>query len=370
MAWRNTLITRFGAGLLCGITFRDWAKLFRDNFTTFDPRCLPRAMAITFQSVQNSAFHRYENWRFARKLDDVIVEPPIFVLGHWRNGTTHLHNLLTVDERFAFPNLYQSFFPHSFLSTEATSSPVIGLFLPKQRPMDNVALNMQTPQEDEFALCISSLKSPLMGWAFPQKRAHYDKYLTFRDVSDAEITEWENAFVLFLKKLTWKCGRPLILKSPPHTARIKLLLKMFPQAKFIHIHRNPYVVFQSTKKMLKVNFEMQRLQRVRSDDLDEWILQQYRQMYDAFFQERSLIPAGQFHEIGYEELEPDPMGQIKRLYEALNLPDFGQTREALQSYVCSIANYKKNEFADLPADLRNRILVKWAKCFDEWDYPV
>jgi len=370
MAWRNTFLIRFGTGLLGGITFGDWVKLVRDNAASFDPYCIPRAMAITFQSGQNSAFHLYENWRFAGKLDDVTVEPPIFVLGHWRSGTTHLHNLLTVDERFAFPNTYQTFFPHHFMSTEAASSRIIGFFLPRQRPMDNVELNMHTPQEDEFALCISSLKSPCMSWVFPEQSDHYDRYLTFRDVAENEITQWQDALMRFLKKLTWKYDRPLVLKSPPHTGRIRLLLKMFPQAKFIHIHRDPYTVFQSSRKMFKVNFEMQRLQRIRPDDFDDWILRQYRQMYDAFFQERSLIPSGQFHEIGYEELERDPMGQIRQVYDALNLPNFAQTEAALQRYVSSIANYKKNEFADLPADLRNRISAKWARCFDEWDYPV
>ena len=45
--------------------------------------------------------------------------------------------------------------------------------------------------------------------------------------------------------------------------------KMFPQAKFIHIHRNPYAVFQSSKKMFKVNFEMNRMQRVREWPADD-----------------------------------------------------------------------------------------------------
>jgi hypothetical protein len=370
MAWRDSLIKHFGPGLLGGITLGDWVKALRDNHFAVAPACLPRVLAITGHASQNSLFHWCENWRYGSSLKDVAVSPPVFLLGHWRNGTTHLHNLITVDQRFAFPNTYQSLFPNAFLTTEAVNSRVIDFFMPKRRPMDNVEWSMRSPQEDEFALCISSLKSPCMSWVFPQRREQYDKYLTFRDVSDTEIAQWQAAFVLFLKKLTWKYRRPLVLKSPPHTCRIRLLLQMFPEAKFVHIHRDPFAVFQSTRKMLQVNLEMHRIQKSRLADLDERILQQYRTMYDAFFDERSLIPEGRFHEIGFETLEQDPVGQVRRIYEALNLPDFEPAEPALRRYVDSIAGYQKNEFPTLPPDLRTRIAKAWRPCFDEWSYPV
>jgi len=370
MAWRDTFLLHFGPGLLGGITLGDWVHLLRDNRFAVAPSCFLRALAISLQSSQNSIFRRYENWRYGAKLKDVAVQPPLFLLGHWRSGTTHLHNLVTVDDRFAFPNNYQAFFPHSFLSTEARNSRAIAFFLPKRRPMDNIEWTIQSPQEDEFALCVTALASPCMGWAFPRRRDHYDRHLTFRNVSEREISRWQEAFVLFLKKLTWKYGRPLVLKSPPHTCRIRLLLQMFPEAKFVHIHRDPYTVFQSSKKTFLVNFELHRLQRARLDDVDDWILRQYREMYRVFFEERSLIPKGHFHEVCFEELEADPVGQLRRMYEALDLADFGPAEPALQRYVDSIAGYKKNEFPELPSELRKRIATDWRACFDEWGYPA
>ena len=370
MAWRDTFLRYFGPGLLGGITAGDWVKLLRDNHFNIALSCLPRAIAISSQSLQNSVFRGYEQWRYDPKLKDVAVQPPLFLLGHWRNGTTHLHNLLTVDERFAFANNYQAFFPHSFLSTEAFASRLLAFFLPKRRPMDNIEWDMRSPQEDEFALCVASGESPCMGWAFPQRQEHYNRYLTFRDVSAGELARWQEAFVLFLKKLTWKYGRPLVLKSPPHTCRIRLLLELFPRAKFVHIHRNPYAVFPSGKRTFQVNFELHRLQRPRPDRLNEWVLRQYRKMYEVFFEERRLIPEGNFVEVRFEHLEEDPLGQLRRVYEVLGLPDFGLIEPALRRYVDSIAGYTKNKFPDLPTALRNRIAEEWRPCFQEWGYPV
>lgn len=167
----------------------------------------------------------------------------------------------------------------------------------------------------------------------------------------------------FLKKLTWKYRRPLVLKSPPHTCRIRLLLQLFPRARFVHIHRDPYDVFRSSRLMFRVVFEMHRVQRSRADDLDDWILRQYREMYDAFFEERGLIPEGQFHEVGYEELEKDPVGQVRRIYEALNLPEFGPAEPGLRRYVGSIAGYKKQLRSGSAAGVRARARVCWRWVF-------
>jgi hypothetical protein len=368
MTWREAYLRAFGPGILGGITFRKWWSLLCENDFEVTASCLPRAVAITMQSLQNSFFSRFDERQFDGSLDQVTVPTPLFVLGHWRSGTTHLHNLLSVDERFAFPNNYQALFPSSFLAAEASHSKAVEFFLPPKRPMDNVQWTMKSPQEDEFALCILCAKSPCMGWIFPKQRDHYDRYLTFRGVPEAEIQEWQATLVRYLKKLMWKLKRPLILKSPPHTCRIKLLLQIFPDAKFVHIHRDPYTVFSSSKKTFQVSYELHRLQRPRLDDLDEWILGQYRRMYDVYFEERDLIPAGRFHEIGFEDLERDTIGEMSRLYRALELPDFEGVKEPLEKYVASIAGYQKNEFATIADGLRQEIAQQWKPSFDQWGY--
>ncbi len=370
MAWRETLLQSFGPGLLGGITIGKWVQLLIENRFSVSPSCWPRALTISLMSVPTSLLHWADEIRFGRQLSEVTVPPPVFVLGHWRHGTTHLHNLLTIDQRFSFPNNYQCLFPNSFLTAEKLHSKAIDFFLPRQRPMDNVEWRMASPQEDEFAMCVTTFKSPCMGWVFPRQRDHYDKYLTMRDFSAGEVAEWKEAFLLFLKKLALLSRRPLILKSPPHTARIRLLLEMFPDARFVHIHRNPYDVFHSTRKTLKAVAEFHRLQRApAAADVDDRILRTYRTMYDVYFEERGAIPEGQFCEVGFEQLEQDPIGQIRGIYKALQLPDFSEVHSEVQSYVSSIADYRKNSFPDLPEALRQRIAEDWQRSFQEWGYP-
>jgi hypothetical protein len=363
------LLKSFGPGLVGGITFGRWWQLLRDNRFGIAARGFPRALSITCHSMLNTCFAWYENLRYGAEVADVTVLPPLFVLGHWRNGTTHLHNLFCIDDRFAFPNNYQVLCPSIFLSTEALGSRLMAWMLSRRRPMDNIEWTPRSPQEDEFAMCVCVLKSPYLGWVFTRRRHIYDRYLTFQDVPDQEIADWQRAFVFFLKKLTWRYRRPLVLKSPPHTARIKLLLDLFPQAKFVHIHRNPYAVFTSFRWTMQVNLKFHCLQ-CEPADLDGWIIRQYERMYESFFAERQLIPSGNFHEIGFESLEKDPNGELRRAYEALALPKFCNVEPELDRYLASIAGYRKNRFAELPEDARRRIATSWRRCFDEWGYPV
>jgi hypothetical protein len=369
MGWRETFLKHFGPGLLGGVTFGDWLNLLRENRFRIAPSCWPRAMGITTQSLANSFWRWRENRRFGRDIESMEIQPPLFLLGHYRNGTTHLHNLFTIDERFAYPNNYQVFYPHTFLSTESFQSRFLQFFMPRRRPMDNIEWTLRSPQEDEFALLVLSGMSPCMSWVFPSRREHYERYLTFHGAAAEEILVWKRALAEFVRKLTWKYGRPVVLKSPPHTARIRLLLELFPQAKFVHIHRNPYAVFPSTRHTFLVNMNLQRLQKPRLDDLDDHILTRYREMYDAFFDQRERIPAGQYCEVGYEELERDPIGVMQSIYTTLDLADFEAVAPTLRTYVDSIAGYKKNEFKPLDPVLRGRIAGEWGRCFDEWGYP-
>lgn len=355
---------------LCGITFGDWCRVLRDNRFAVDLPWWPRAAVLTAGSVLNSYYRRLEDREFAPWLEDVAIKPPLFILGHWRSGTTLLHTLLALDDRFAYPNLYQVFFPHTFLGTEEARTNLVRPLIPQTRVFDNVAQGLRMPNEDEFATCSASLCSPYMGWAFPRRHEHYERYLTFRGVPEEEVERWKRSLVGFLKKLTWKYDRPILLKSPPHTCRIRRLLELFPDARFVHIRRDPYAVFQSTRHLTEVLTRSLQFQHPRPGDLDAAVLRSYRAMHDAFFEERPLIPEGHYHEIAFEDLEADPVGEIRATYEALGLSDFDSVLPHLEDYVGTLSRYRKNEYPALPESSRRQVARAWGRCFEEWGYPT
>lgn len=368
--WRVALLRFCGPGVLAGITLDIWLKLLRSQPGSIDFSRTPRALTLSLQSLKNSAWAAIESRRFHDRIQSVSILPPIFILGHWRSGTTFLHEILARDHRFGFPNSYQVSFPHTFLLTERLDAPLMKPFLPRHRPMDGMQMDFSSPQEDEFAICAATLQSPCLAWVFPRQKEAFARYLTLDPLTPGELSQWRDAFVWFLKKVQFRCDRPLVLKSPPHTARIRHLLAWFPNAKFIHIRREPYRVIQSSLHTFKILHGWHALQRAPLDDLESWTVRQYARMHRAFFDQQPLIPAGRFHEIAFEALEQDPLAEIRRLYQKLNLPDFSPFEPSLRRYLDSVAAYRKNSFPEIPRDLRLRVARECRECFDRWGYPI
>jgi hypothetical protein len=352
---------------LYGLTFGEYVRLLRKHRFAVAPRYVPRAAFMAGAGVLNSVVGGYEARKHGPGIARAQVMPPLFILGHWRSGTTHLHNLLALDAQFAYPNVYQVLNPHTFLTTERFAR---ALFVsPSTRMMDNVTFNAAVPFEDEFATC-GTLRSPFLTWVFPRDRDEYQKYLTFRGVPEREVAEWTAALTCFYRKLTLKYERPLVLKSPPHTGRIKLLLDTFPDARFVHIHRNPYAVFQSTQRQTRVSVRTMGLQPIDDRHVTDLVIKRFTNMYESFFEERSLIPDGRFHEVSFEDLEKDPVGQLRRLYDQLGLSGFDAVRPVLERYLDSQTHYRKNAYSDLPPSLRHEVGRAWRRNFEEWGYAI
>jgi hypothetical protein len=93
-------------------------------------------------------------------------------------------------------------------------------------------------------------------------------------------------------------------------------------------------------------------------------------MFEAFFEERSLIPENQFCEVSYAALDADPIGTARQVYDKLGLPEFSGVEGQMQAYVDSLAGYEKNQHAELPSDVRDELSRAWRRSFEEWGYPL
>jgi hypothetical protein len=361
-----------GHNYLAGITAGDWWRLLRENRFAVSPAYWHRAVFITLTSLVNSHYWRKERRQYEKSIDEVcITAPPLFILGHWRSGTTLLHYLFAQDKaQFHFANTYQVVNPRTFLTTEADMTRRFARLVPPTRPMDNMEMSFASPQEDEFAPLLLTFCSPYLGISFPRRTDHYSRYLTFREASDEEVERWKAAFVWFCKKLCLNKRTALLLKSPAHTARIRLLLEMFPDARFVHIHRDPYRVFQSQRHFFDTAIWYTYLQKPDTETIDDGILERYRMMYDSFFEDLRLIPRDRYHEVRFADLERDPIDVMRNIYEGLSLPGFDAVQPALESYVASLAGYRKNPFAVLDSASRKLVAARWKRNFDRWDYPI
>jgi omega-hydroxy-beta-dihydromenaquinone-9 sulfotransferase len=162
-------------------------------------------------------------------------------------------------------------------------------------------------------------------------------------------------------------GKRLVLKNPVNTGRVRLLLEMFPNAKFIHAYRCPYDVFASMLNLYLEMLVITSLQTIPMDNAADAILTVYEAMMQRFFLEQSLIPQGNLVEVRFEDLERDPLGELARIYETLDLSGYDMAEPAFRAYVDSLGTYRKNRLRLTPED-RARIEQRWAFAFDRLGY--
>jgi len=356
---------------LAGVTFGNWMQVLRQRGLRVPPRYWPRAAFTMGMSVLNSAVARRER-RYKSAVEDVEVEAPVFVIGHHRSGTTHLWKLLATDDRFSYPSLTETLFPHTFLTFEPIAQALAKKFSPQHRPQDDVQVAADSPLGEEWALCTSTFLSPHMARHFPQEREQFKKYLTMRNAPPAERTQWKRDFDRFARKLLARHGRrstPLF-KAPHHTARLPLLLDLYPDARFVHIYRNPLRVYKSTMRMEKEALPFCSYQSWDADDLEDFVLWRYRTLYDAFFEDVGRVPDEQLAEVRFEDLVDDRVGAVEHIYEELSLPGFEAIRPALERYVDSIDDYETNNYPSLSPEKRRRIAEAWRPSYRRWSYSV
>ena len=350
-----------------GCDFFAWLRLVVRNYFHFS-----LGHAYLFFTISTiTSFHTLLRWvqraRYGRRIDRTPVAAPLFVLGHWRTGTTFLHELLVLDPRHTYPTYYECMEPNHFLLTEGVVTRWFRFIMPSRRPMDNMAAGWDRPQEDEFALCMMGQPSPYLTIAFPNHPPQYPEYLDLEGVPPRRLASWKRTFLRFLRTLTFRKPGRLVLKSPPHTCRIKVLKEMFPDAHFVHIVRDPYVVFPSTVHLWKSLYLMHGLQRPTYAGLEEYVFTTFDRLYAKLEETRGLVEPGHFHELKYEDLVRDPVGEMRKLYERLGLGGFEEYRPRLEAYLATLKGYETNRY-EQSAEQRAEIGRRWGHAIRRYGY--
>ncbi len=348
---------------------RHWLRLARAG-GGIDPRYRWRAVQVTALSPLGAVLRAIERLAWDKRVRATgLPHPPVFILGHWRTGTTHLHNLMSSDPQFGFVSTFQALAPDSCLLPLNPLRPLIGLCAPTRRHMDSMPLGLDLPQEEEFALCNLCGHTFYVGWYFPRRMAElFRKYVLFDGISEHERTGWSETYMDVLKKATIRAnGRPLVLKNPVNTGRIPALLQLFPGAKFIHVYRDPYTVFKSTMTFHRATLDMIAFQQLQDTEIEENVLAFYRDMMSRYLRDRTLIPEGNLVEVRFEDLERSPLEQMASVYERLGLPQWEEARPHVERYLNAQIGYRKNHFRLSDSDIE-KVERHWGFALDAWGY--
>jgi hypothetical protein len=329
----------------------------------------PHLLIVSCITCLNSPFQWYEDWRLRRLLNKTRIHPaPVFIIGHWRSGTTFLHNLLSQDEQFGYVNTIQSVFPHSFM-TNPLYPFLTGKVMPPTRPMDDMRLHMRSPQEEEMAMVNYGPYSFYHVWHFPRRmRDIYIRTVKLKGIPEKEYQNWKRAYLSLLTKTTlYHHGKRLLLKSPANTARLRTLLDLFPAARFIFIFRDPLEVYPSTLKLYRNILPVFQLQDFDFAQVKKNIIWIYKDLMQTYLRERTLLPPGQLYELSYEDLINHPLEQLEDIYRQLELGPFEEVEERFEKYLRlkRIQSYQRSEY-DIPEEEIRELEREWEFALNQW----
>ncbi len=357
---------RFWHGMPLGV----WLDLIGEHGGRASPSRWGLVGTITAAAAFNSLAEPLTAARFRRQLaNPPATDPPLFIIGHWRSGTTMLHELLMLDDRFCCPTTYQCFAPGHFLLTEQLVTSALAWIMPSKRPMDDVSAGWHRPQEDEFALANMGSPSPYRRMAFPMTSPDRPQALDLATLSPAELDRWKRNLRRFLATLAVRDPRRPVLKSPPHTARVGVLAEMFPEARFLHVVRDPFVVFPSTMRLWRSLHHSQALQVDTGEALERYVFAAFDEMYAAFERDRATLAPGRLQEIRYEDLCADPVARLSEVYDRFELGGFDRVLPAFEEQAASMRRYRTNKYDHDPR-IVGEIASRWRPFIERYGYQV
>lgn len=357
---------------LSGSSLTNLVKLLRRHGTRIERRHLPRLLRIGAAVTAATPLRLLESSLHSRAIaKQGIQHPPIMVLGHWRSGTTNMQNLLLCDDRFASVSLLHCSIPHLHLTFGGPISRFISRRLPKIRPMDRVRLGIHEPMSEDFGLVGCSDQTHYSSYFFPQQAEEEFRRTVLLETADREsVTKWEHHYLRLLKRVTYEAGgKQLCLKNPPNTARVPHVLRLFPDAKFIFVRRNPYVVHASTCRLMDRFLKSFAFQSWDGAEVESFVSRRYELLMDRWFADRGLIPGKNLIEIAHEDVVRDPVGCVERIYNQLGLDGFGSMQPKLVEYVESQRGYQNNEYVFDRAYI-DRIDPHVRRTVERWCYEL
>lgn len=296
-------------------------------------------------------------------------DPPVFILGHWRSGTTHLFNVMSRDPQFAWVDPIASGMPWDFLLLGRLLRPLLERALPENRYIDRIPVNADSPQEDEIGLASMQPVSYYEALYFPRRFSEqFEQGLFHTRMTPRERARWQGRIKLYADKLLIQApGRTLLTKNPVYTGQVRALREIWPDARFVHIRRNPYAVYQSTRAFYRKLLPRFALQAFRPEMADDLILNAYPRMLAHLEADCADLPTERYMTVCFEDMEQAPLHTLEAIYAQLGLPGLDAARPKFTAYLDEVASYQKNQYA-FSNEITEAVDSHWGDFVERWGY--
>ncbi len=274
------------------------------------------------------------------------IERPLVILGLQRTGTTKLQRMLARDERFQHLALWQAmnFAPFPGCAERAAR---IEAAVQAERHMRANAPEffathpMKAMEAEEETMLVAA---SFMGTS-SESRFDIPGFGTWVEYADHTRAYQEMANTL--RYLQWQndaAGKPWLLKTPLHILHLDALLQALPDARIVHLHRDPARTVPSLCRLLYY------LRRISSDAVDAKALGAYwlgrlARGTRRYLSIRAQLPADRFLDLRYEDVVADGVACAGRALAHAGLALTSTVERAMRDWECSNAQHKHGAYS-------------------------
>ena len=338
---------------------RDVLKEIENRFSV-DPDFLVKYRRTKLLNRVLHEMARFDRIRFRSLKDKASMEyPPVFIIGHWRSGTSFLHDLLCRVYPAAYTTTYHAAFPNNLFAFKGLIKFFMWVFMPRKRPTDAMKMHPDLPQEEEIALGQERLFSFYYWFYFPREAEQIsDEFMYLYDPLSTRSIKFLQHYREFIRRCQLNTGGEIFIsKNPANTARLAVLIDGFPEARFIYLKRDPYETLQSSVNFFQSLLRGISLQHYEEHKVDRFILDNYKRMISIYHEQKKLIPSENLIELSYEDLIQNPEKTLTEVTGRLGLgvkADLARVKD----YLAASKDFplKKYQFSnDFLSDVNNTL---------------
>ena len=276
---------------------------------------------------------RFEaTWQNDRRVDSRAVQRPIFILGLPRTGSTLLHEVLSLHSALRAPSYWES------------------TFTPGRDPMDLCRILAASGQITLVNRMAPDLKRiHRLGARLPHEcvtiQAHTMRSIQFHAAHRVcaynewlQTCDWEPAYrwhVRYLKVLQWgESEARWLLKAPGHMLGLNALNRVYPDATFIQLHRDPAEVIPSMAS-LSVALRAAFTNSIDESEIGRDATDQWRRGLTNTLRLRKQYADldSRFIDIHYRELASRPMEVVGRILDFTGLSATTTFQRMVEDYL-------------------------------------
>ncbi len=268
------------------------------------------------------------------KINEVPLEQPVFIIGMLRTGSTLVHNLLAQHSDLRVPNLWELMYPADMVMTSTAQEELANRAQSyvdeyfRVAPQLKVIHFLDARQPDECHRLLGNTFQSMV-YEMRYRIPSYSRWLDERDLTQAYAYHQ-----LQLKNILWRIpGKVVILKCPFHAWFLDALVRAYPTARFIHLHRNPTSIVLSTCSLCTT------IRAGRSNDIDpteigtQWLAQIERGVTRMQEARRTYLSKMPVLDIRYNDLMSDTLGTMQQICHFIGVPITEQAREKMEFYL-------------------------------------